>query len=720
MLQKYWCDIKALSAKHINNTHIQKAIDIINKKLPISNKEKTKLLEHSISTLIIEINNVNYTTSFGLMRFIFFASFENVFNTVKTLGLFRASKYQYKVKLLKELLGDISSRRVLSDEDSNYLRNINGILALSPEIYSIKTKVIAFIKSRPYFFKTALALAELKFNEITYSPFQKDNDVLDQIYFNNKESILESVSYALTVYREVKKSNSENTDHIDENINKSVYYDIFYYCFQIQQYNESEIKVDFFGHDVIFDKKNEIFGIFNPEFETAKSYGYTKTDLRFYSQLSDLAINDNIVSYHNHLQDLWSADSKEEKSHLYFIVQEPVERIILPTLFFEYADERNLFSNDYLFKEERAMLLILCNENYNDKVLSVKIYKDFTAFDIIKLQRAFTYISFIYKNSCDKLRKDGNHNSEIIKIRSLLPTFNSYQLCSIFHSICGHSVEQCNSFINKLSTRLCNNNSPLDLQYNPIIKIDDSDEYLIMPTVLGFSNIIRSLCISEKIHLSIDGTHDHMVHTVTKALLNKKFKVFPEFKFGKDEIDIVALLDDHLFLFECKNPYHPVNDYELRNTYAHLKKGSIQIRKFKNFFTEQQRKSHFFQKLKIQKNEVKHIHYGIINANRVLSGFHFDDIKIFHANELANFLNTGKIKTSHFNFHCWESHQFSVQDLINFMEGKVITSDFKENTIETIFGYRFRRFGMYFINYSFDMKKINDLSTNKYKKEYPL
>jgi Holliday junction resolvase len=73
-----------------------------------------------------------------------------------------------------------------------------------------------------------------------------------------------------------------------------------------------------------------------------------------------------------------------------------------------------------------------------------------------------------------------------------------------------------------------------------------------------------------------DGAADPMQHELVESLLDAGFLVKYEAITGtkKDnkEVDVLAYKDGDLFILECKNVYHPVNAYELRSTYDHLKK----------------------------------------------------------------------------------------------------------------------------------------------------
>ncbi|MET4904537.1 hypothetical protein L9G71_06705 [Morganella morganii] len=179
--------------------------------------------------------------------------------------------------------------------------------------------------------------------------------------------------------------------------------------------------------------------------------------------------------------------------------------------------------------------------------------------------------------------------------------------------------------------------------------------------LVELSNSLKQLSMIREI------TDAHNLYLL--VIIGKEFHVNIDFKYGNDEIDVIAYLDGNLFIFECKNPYHPVSDFELRNTYSHLEKGFSQIEKFKKILEN----TYSFRQLLINADiipsDVNHIHYGVVNANRVLSGISNNNIKTFHANELINFIESGDIISKGNKTNVWKNREFNVSDLVEYING---------------------------------------------------
>lgn len=715
MLSCYSVEIETLSKKRVNADLADQALAVIRHKLPSSVKKRHELLKLSTSVFLRCVQDKKYDASFGMLRFIFFTGLENPLSEARKQGVFRASKLGFNSKLIKELLLELFNSKALSEDDLHYVRSVVGLLKVAPDVLDLKRKIIAAIKSRRYFLKTVLSVAETKFSDLLlHFDERPERPYVDILYHNNKESILTAASYLVQVYREITPSLMiQESNGIDENISHLFYDHLFEAAFAITTYLEAEVKVDFYDYEVGVDEARKIISVDNPDFETAKSCGYTKTDLRTSAQTRAYSRIATSKSYTALLEEFWASDSMESESVVYAIQQEPVERIVLKAIFSGYGHAANIFSHDYPFKEEQMQMLALMDENYNPDVFDAKIYKSFTCFDLFKLQRFFGFVAFIYKKASEKLHFDGHSNAELIRKRSHLPVFDKEQLIQIFQNTTGKPHSECEGLIERLTNDKVVSGEVIDLQYKPIFKVEH--RCLVMPTVFSYSNLCRSLAISGNVHFSVFGKHDYMVKIVSDTLHEQGFKVEHDFQFGDDEADIAAVLGEDLFLFECKNPYHPVNDFELRNTYAHLVKGFSQLEKFKERFKDRQVLDQFLRNLKVDPRSIKRVHYGVINANRALSGLVENGVRVFHANEFIRFVSLGTVASGDSEYTCWKSERFSVSDLIAYMNGEVVSGDLVSCKSLLPFWTSYRNYKMFFCTFQYDLSEISALHKDRYR-----
>ncbi|MFB0813919.1 hypothetical protein ACEU6F_22670, partial [Aeromonas salmonicida] len=222
-----------------------------------------------------------------------------------------------------------------------------------------------FAKSRPYFLKNALTIAEMKYHDIN-NPFTfSDLNLKDSLYYESRETFISSVSYTLQLLKEVKPTiKSKDSIFVEDCSMDEAYLKIFYDAYLIQIFIESEINVDFFEYNVDINNNNDII-VHNKDFEYSLRQGYAKSDLRW------MAINSRILQDINLSTQIKFSEVMDNRckdgfaeENLYKIKQEPIERIVLTTMFNHAADE-DLFRTKTLFFEEIAMIWTLSLENYN-------------------------------------------------------------------------------------------------------------------------------------------------------------------------------------------------------------------------------------------------------------------------------------------------------------------------------------------------------------------
>ncbi|WP_267411493.1 hypothetical protein [Pantoea sp. GM_Pan_4] len=679
----------------------------------LSKKEKLVLLKSAVEMMMISIKDSNHDLSIGVARFIFLSGLDTPLKTIKELGAFRPSKYGYKTSLLKLVIKDLCKITTFIDEDKKYINNVLALVKFSPEVLCLKTKIQAFIKSRPHFLKNSLAIAETEFIDMGLRNSNRADNVEDHLYSLSRETFLSSISYTLQLYKEVKNEIlSSDSIYVESTSMDKAYLNIFRDAYLIQIFKESEINVDFFHYDATLIDNNNLI-IENREFEYYVRSGYAKSELRWSSLFSQFYNNEEVKDFPKLeiiMDDLFNNEVAER--FLYEIKEEPIERIVAKALFLNYEENKDLFCTDTLFFEEILMLWTLSNENYTSDFANINLYKEFTALDILKIQRFFSYISHVYKKAYENISKIDATKAKVLRKRSLLPVMKTEDLADALHRITGHSIEDCTSFIHRISVNFDDPKSVIDLQYSAIVKMGNAS--LILPTIFSSSNLIRAFALNEKVHLSIIEKKDAMVNSIKNQLLKSGFSVVNDLQYGKVEIDILAYLDGHLFVFECKNPYHPVNPFELRNTYNQIIKGFDQIKKIKDILKDKQSLRQLLHKAKFEHESIKEVHYGVINANRVLCGLTEDNISVFHANELINFIKAGEVVMDDGIYRTWKGEYFTVNDLIRYINRDVLVNDFREISKDVYYEYKFRAFKLTLMSNFFEVHKLPSLFKGKY------
>lgn len=568
--------------------------------------------------------------------------------TIKKIGFFRPSVYQYKVQNLKKLINFTLNNNNLY-EYNQYLKNILYLCEISKDIKYIYKRILDYIYINPNLVKTFFAYADDFFYTYEYSP-------------NSKYEIkLEAISYLIMLCR--KNTNTSEKDLFAIcNIPDSELNSIIELASNIIYFKKMEIKVDFFDYNINkIDKKK--FSIVNNDFEKSLTFSYTKFELKKLSIYIDFTNSDNKFPVLNEITETFSDALTKLKS--YEIRNNPFTRVCpkfktIPQLI-------NLINNDSVFLEEVTQLYLIFNDNFlSHEELDHKLIGDFSALDFIKLQRFFLLMSKFYRKiiAAEKIK-----NKKFTQRSSIIPVFRKQD----FEKLTNNFFLKKNTFFNLITQFISEDfyqiNDFYDIQYSPALNF--GNKIIISPTILSHSNIIRSALWKSDINLSIKNKTDKMIETIKEKLLEANFSVFTDIKFGKYDIDIIAKYNNEIFIFECKNSYHPTNEYELRNTFEHLRKAEKQLNNLKYKLQDISTRKNLANNLNTSFYKCN-FNFAIISSNRLLNGFKMKNFTCLYAQELINCISDGSIRVDNNEFRFWKNETFSINDLKDFINGKLL------------------------------------------------
>jgi hypothetical protein len=159
----------------------------------------------------------------------------------------------------------------------------------------------------------------------------------------------------------------------------------------------------------------------------------------------------------------------------------------------------------------------------------------------------------------------------------------------------------------------------------------------------------------------------------------------------KSEIDVIAVIDNHLFVFECKNSLHPTSPFELRTSYDYIKKGSNQLSYFSAFWEEETFMDYIATKTRTQ--SLTTLHTCIVTGNRMFSGWKEQGHSIRTIYELQNFINSGKISAKLLDLDVktldtqaislWKGTVFSADDLVDYIDNDSLHTLYFDSMIKT-------------------------------------
>lgn len=654
----------------------------------ISKNSKEKIFKRIIDCLSILIkNNKREKKILDALECMISIDQSLFFYLIKKKGFFRVSYYNYRcdryLNLIVKYIYEFSN-----NENRKYLNNVKSILLLSKDVCSKYKKIVCMLKSRPFSIKTFLSLADLYF-------YQGYNFSNRYGLYENRETFLEAVSKILNIYKENFKFNLRDMILIDEKIDINYYINFIDFARIINIYNNLEINVDCLNYSVSVD--GCLISVSNKEIERSLRAGYIKSNFRILS-ISEIGYRKyNKVTLYSSLSNINIED--------FCFIKYPPERLVLKITNLDYI----LLKND-LFQEELILYEIdhleyYCNKDDLLEPLSIDYI------DLVKLKRFFCIISYLYNNAAEKYYLDEKYRDKI-SLRNILLCFNCSKLYSILRSFLRFDDYKISVFLNLLSSDW-NDTRFIDLQYQPILY--HNGNYFIFPSIISESNLVRAIARKSNVNLSISGSSDKMIDFISKTFADKGFLIAKNISYGRDqiELDLICYKDDYVFIFECKNSYHPVNSFELVNLYEHLHKASKQIKRIeKSMRNSEFRKNILYRSnfnIEYEKINLNNIYYGIINSNRVLSSMDIDGIPVVHANELASFINDGNIILSGRKIKKWESNEFSINDLLNYLNGYVVRKDLEKNLSEITYEYEFGKYKLLYKSYYLNPEHIEKL-----------
>jgi hypothetical protein len=327
------------------------------------------------------------------------------------------------------------------------------------------------------------------------------------------------------------------------------------------------------------------------------------------------------------------------------------------------------------------------------------------------VQRLFGFASYVYKKRLEAIADE--RDRDILTLRSTIPVFRRDSLTILLDmALPGGNTDEVLRLMTLDDTR-----DYIDLQYTPFIQLGDS--YAIAPALVANTNLVRNIICSHSLHSTLVGVDDPMQQAVVAALEKSGFKVRSGFTTRiageKRETDIFAWRDGNLFIFECKNAYHPCSPHEMRNSFEHIKKGREQLDIRLEWLQNSSHQAALFKALGWDIPPTNEIHTGIVIANRVFSGSMQGRHPVRQAHELINVVLRGEFGGTIGKFSFWSGLEFEADDLVAYLRGETVVADqfaALEPVVHTIaFGKR----SLCFESYGMDMQKFAD----RVKARYP-
>lgn len=613
-------------------------------------------------------------------------------------GTFRYKGYKlennYVLYLLNELI-ECENLFCISKDTMNYLETKKNISWLFDFYKDSEQRIIKYIKDQhrirnkvkvgnqyveSALFKDLLAYIDANFYLNGYDSNENylDKDKLDGY---SKEAVCNAISYIIFLYDSTIGIKEEINYYTDSNyvLSDKVEPIILTAC-KIIEMQEWELCIDYFNYKIDnADNNIHIISCENSSLEKSIRLGYYKIESQqqiFYYQLNNLAEEiDSIENRSNYIINKLSNKLTEQ------IGSGLLSRYIFkfPTELFKIfvGDERKLFKEELIASEYIAKELIMTSEEARYK----KITEHCTLEDVLIFQRVFLIINGI----AGKILFKKDDMKKVIN--SLIPAFKKETLLSMI-DIFIKDMEKTKELFNLFSYR---KSSKLDLQYTPFLSMSG---HIIFPnTIVAKSNLLRN-CIAHSYSIKNEIVNDDqgleplvrvcrdMFKRCSKdyiVLTNKKFK----YNGNNGEIDVIVVSEEDIILIECKSPLAPVNNFEMRSSFEHIRKANKQLNLSKLAFKDKAFRNNYLRNWGIE-YKCQNIRTCIVFGNRLFSGYNCLEHPIRYIYELDTVLNTGRIRSEFGEWNFWEGDAFLHGDLIKFLSENDSLCNLNQKAMESV------------------------------------
>ena len=594
-------------------------------------------------------------------------------------GLFRASKNDFHCKpighIISTLLNDASRLRFSEDERA-YLLSAGGLVKFSVHPARVRRQLIAELRRRKSVaIKSLLVCVDRAFRPaIDDQPTDDDKHAaaIGAPDFFHREQKASAFSTILSLMREVVGIPPLVHGFVDEaGILDGTYDRLLLAAFKLWKFLEAETSVDAFpyGFELSPNGKRGSLVPVDPLFEQSLQLGYIQT----HSQHFILRDSLGELPGHSSLEEVTLKLFNEGGHRWVSLMGEPLPRYRMelplapPVLALLTAEE--------LFREEVVIAEYSRGEAflYDYSVLEMAVNEGLTVLDVIRFRRFIAFMTTMFFAGLDQPAPGFDRN--VLDMRSRIIVFREEDLLAKLASVTGHETAK-----GLLATFSCNleGSGHIDVQYQPLLK---AQGYYMLPAgVLVMSDLIRSaLFASDKKLIPADG-HEPMLRQLRDAFLQKGFLAAEEVK-GKFEgraieLDLVVFKNGHLFIFEGKNGFHPCSPQEMRTTYDHIQKATMQLQRAQEWLATEGVVAEVFKKLRWPAQTVTAVQTCTVTANRLFNGYELSGHPVRQAHELLNLVLTGEAHLSTGeNFSLWSSIDFEVQDLCNHLSGSTFFRD---------------------------------------------
>lgn len=616
---------------------------------------------------------------------------------LKRRGILRSSHYNYSTCVLVASLEAILSCKELSNLPSGVIRYFESVLSLAklaPSVGSINLGIIKKMRGeKKTFLKSITATIDYLF--MTDHLPDRARSTSDWQHFSIEELTI-GASYLHSLFDEHIGITAPSTQYLNVNrILDNSYHYLMTQAILVRKYHEWEIMVDWEIESVSNTNGEWVISPISERQKKAIVFGYHVSSM---AMLKGALLWQEGASFADYAEAIYEKILKPLE--LVKIVDEPIRRAVLQ---FPVIPELNeMLQQEDMFLEEIRFIAYakLTYLKEYQGFMEYELYEGVSIRSLILVSRIVNIFRFVMKRFYEENLSDDLGTI----IQSLVPVFSEKQFYQFLEMVLDSKTVH--KVIEMLSSE--NRKGIFDLQYNPIIAADGF--YMVPMNVMGSSSIIRNsfqLMRSRIIDkVAINPAELFLVRSFEKLGFPAAQGIGYNFARAKGEIDVMAIMDNILFVFECKSSLLPASSFELRTTLDHIHKAEKQLNRFMELSKDPEYISYLLEKSGLQCQDIEYIVTCVICSNRMLSGGLAGSHPIRGLFEICGYLFNGGIEICGKRIPFAGSESVTGSDLRNYIQEDPV-HNIMFNAMKTVeVEYSFGRANIQTSNFFLDPEKL--------------
>ena len=627
-------------------------------------------------------------------------------------GFLRASRYRFKVgapRDLGRLLARLHDALGLESRWLEYLGSVDALHELAQEAKRLRDGLLSSLSlRRGKALKSFLVLSNQTFVHGGLLNEASPNGLI------SPEDIASAVSRVIALTREDVGLQAEDFALTDEQILNELngtYSQDLHNALLLEELYRAETLVDGLPYRARLIGTTVVVSSIDPDVEKSVRLGYVHAQqqvlIRYLEMEKIWATSPNPPPS---LVDVFECYYEDVIEHFVEIKTQPLRRIT-----FAIPDIPNLFdplASDLVFREDFLALLQLSVENYEDfGVEPFEVAPGILSIDLFKINRLFALVEYLFQRELEK--EPDLAERRRLALHSVIAVMRKEPLLVLLGTVL--PPEKAEKILELLE--LNESRELVDLQYTPFLKVDEY--YLLAPSLISHSNLVRNIAFLNRLQADrLDGD-DPMQIAVAQALRDSGFQVGVEVQDSKKsrtgDTDLVAFRDGVLYLFECKNAYHPCNAHEMRNSYDHIRKAGTQLTLRQRKFGQTAYQEKVWRSLDWDMPPPTAIRTGVLIANRVFSGARIEGHPVRQAHEFINVISRGEIRSPGTVYYFWDADALTTADLDRYLSDDGLLGDHFASLEPINYCYDFGTKSLDLESWKFDPEKHQEIIQKRYR-----